>query len=91
MKTTPDGLTHLINMLVDVVNLQRKALGTPNATCEVQLDFAEVVNKVAVRLDADVDITAPPPVFSAENNRPLTPEAQALEVDEVTGKVTGLR
>lgn len=72
MKTTPDGLTHLINMLVDVVNLQRKALATPDAMCDVELRLAEN-SMVTVELRAVANAAAPPPTtFSAENNRPPT-------------------
>jgi hypothetical protein len=81
MKTTPEGLTHLVNMLVDVVNLQCKAQGTPGARCDVELDFAEVVGKVAVKVLADVDVTAPLRApLSADNTRTLTPaEIEAAE------------
>lgn len=68
MKTTPEGLTHLINMLVDVVNLQRKAQGTPYASCETWLDLSD--DKAAVRFYADVDVAAPSlTTLSADNNR----------------------
>jgi hypothetical protein len=87
MKTTSEGLTHLVNMLVDVVNLQRKAEGTPGATCEVQIGISE--GKATVRVDAVVDVAAPPPPVTLEQfggigDRMLTPAEiaaaeQALE------------
>ena len=59
MKTTVEGLTHLINMLVDVVQLQRKAEGTPGATCDVDILFEES-GRVTVELVAVVDVSANP-------------------------------
>jgi len=67
MKTTPEGLTHLVNMLADVVQLQRKAQGTPGACCEVELRLDEEENRVSVHLYTEVYLTAPPPL-SADNN-----------------------
>jgi hypothetical protein len=64
MKATPEGLTHLVNMLADVVNLQRKAQGTPGASCEVWLDVTE--GKATVRVDAVVDMAAEPPTVTLE-------------------------
>lgn len=67
MKTTPDGLTHLINMLVDVANLQRKALATPGACCEVELSLnhgSETLVEVEVK--AVVNMAAPPPPVTLE-------------------------
>jgi hypothetical protein len=70
MKTTPDGLTHLINMLVDVVNLQRKAQGTPGACCEVELRLDEEESRVSVHVYTEVYLSAQPPTtLSADNNR----------------------
>lgn len=59
MKTTPEGLTHLVNMLVDVVNLQRKAQGTPGAYCEVELGLNDE-GQATVSFYAQVDAAAPP-------------------------------
>lgn len=68
MKTTPDGLTHLINMLVDVVNLQRKAQGTPGACCDVEVEygFADEANRVTVKVYADVNVAAAPKPVTLE-------------------------
>lgn len=70
MKTTPEGLTHLINMLLDVANLQRKAQGTPGACCEVDLRLDEEESRVSVHLYTEVYLTAKPPtLLSADNNQ----------------------
>jgi hypothetical protein len=70
MKTTPEGLTHLINMLLDVANLQRKARGTPGACCEVELRLDEEESRVSVHVYTEVYLTAQPPAtLSADNNR----------------------
>jgi hypothetical protein len=71
MKTTPEGLTHLVNMLVDVVNLQRKAQGTPGAVCEVELDLQAGACIVRVMADVDLQADTPKATLSADNN-PLT-------------------
>jgi hypothetical protein len=91
MKTTPDGLTHLINMLVDVVNLQRKAQATPNACCEVELTLDEEERRVAVHLFSEVYLDASSTTLSADNNRPLTAEEQALEDAGFERPAAGLR
>jgi hypothetical protein len=75
MKTTPEGLTHLVNMLVDVVNLQRKAQATPGAMCDVELRLAEN-SMVTVEFCAVANVAAAfeepkwrSETLSADNNR----------------------
>lgn len=76
MKTTPEGLTHLINMLADVVNLQRKAQGTSEASCDVCMRLDEDTGRMIVVLSAEVNVAAASGL-SADNNqgseRMLTP------------------
>lgn len=69
MKTTPEGLTHLVNMLVDVVNMQTKAQGTPGASCMVEVGLQD--NRFVVRVIAETDlyVAAPTVTLSADNNR----------------------
>jgi len=85
MKTTPEGLTHLVNMLADVVQLQRKAQGTPGACCEVELTLDEEERRVAVHLFAEVYLDAPT-TLSADNKwdagKGLTP-ADLDKMDEL--------